>query len=204
MNFLAHTLSVVFHPLFMVFYAVLIILYPFEHLVISNVQLQWVLLSLIFVFAFVLPLLFILILRYFKIISSLTINKRAQRVFPYAFTASFYFFVWYLFSKISLLEGVPAKAFLFGAIAITILLICNFRLKISAHTLAMSSICGLVLRLVYSYNELHQLELLLLCIFLSGAVASARLYLNAHTWKEIAYGGGIGVILGILGPSILL
>ena len=203
MKIISNVLSVLFHPLLMVFYAVLIVLYPFEYGVLNNVQMQWILIGLIFLFSFIMPVLFILIMRMFRIVTSITVDKKEERIYPYAFTSVFYLFIWYMFSSLKIFEGVPAKAFLFGSIAIFLVLLVNFKLKISAHTLAMTAICGLVLRLVYHYNELHQLLLLLLCIFLSGLVASARLYLKAHTWNEITLAAVLGFFLGLLGPVFL-
>jgi membrane-associated phospholipid phosphatase len=195
--------SYIFHPLLSIIYAVLIVLYPFGFLPIKNIEVQWITLGIIFLFSFILPTGFILVLKFFKIISSIKLEDRRERWLPYLFVSLYYLFIWYYIKKISLFEGVIATAFLLSSILIFALFIINHWIKISAHVLSVCAILGLVLRLTFHFNELNQLLILILCIFTAGLVATSRLYLNAHTTKEVLFASILGTCLGIFSFQLL-
>jgi hypothetical protein len=195
--------SYIFHPLLSIIYAVLIVLYPFGFLPIRNIELQWITLGLIFLFSFILPTCFIITLKFFKIISSLKLEDKRERWIPYLFISIYYLFIWFYIKKISLFEGVIATSFLLSSILIFALFIINYWIKISAHVLSVSAILGLVLRLTFHFNEVNQLLILLLCVFITGLVATARLYLNAHTTKEVVFASVLGVILGVVSFELI-
>jgi hypothetical protein len=202
MKFFFNCISILFHPLLAIFYAVLILLYPFGFLVARNVELQWISISIVFIYTFVLPTLFILLLRYFKIISSIKLQNRKERLIPYLFTALFYIHVWILLKNITLFEGIMANAFIISAVIIFVLVVFNFWIKVSAHVLSCCTVLGLILRLSFHYNEIINITVLILCLIVSGLIASSRLYLNAHTIKEVSIASLIGLGFGILTPNI--
>ena len=123
MRTISNLTSYIFHPLFSIIYAVLIVLYPFGFLPIKNIEIQWITLGLVFLFSFVFPTLFISILKFFKVISSLKLEDKKERWIPYLFISIYYFFIWQLIKQISLFEGVIATSFLLSSVLIFTLFI---------------------------------------------------------------------------------
>lgn len=143
---------------------------------------------------FVIPLAILLVMRYNKVILSLKMEDRKDRVFP--------------FSMISLLYMVTAYAFyvkdwmdyklIFILFIITICLILltsiSFFWKISAHMLGVGGLLGIILAYSLILSGFNLLYPVLGAIILTGAVGTARLYLNAHTPSQV----WAGFLLGFL------
>jgi membrane-associated phospholipid phosphatase len=203
MRFLAYSFSVLCHPLFMTVYVSLILLYPFGFLAIHNVELQWIMLGTITILSIVIPSVFIVGLKSLRIISSLELPTVKDRIYPFLFTILIYLISWLILKENSVFKGVLAQVFLFGLTAIFLLFCLSFWLKASAHVLAMAALMGMLLRLVFHYNEVNHLLFLLLSILLTGAVASSRLLLKAHTMLEVIIGASCGLLLGLIAPRFL-
>ncbi len=203
MKFVSKAISYIFHPLLSIMYALLIVLYPFGYLATRNSQLQTITFSVVFIISFVLPVLFIASLRYFSIIQSLKMSLRQDRYLPYFSISVYYLFIWFIIRSESFFDPVVAKTFLLSGLLLILVFVLNFWVKISAHTLSACTILGMVLRLVYYYNETNQLFLLLCCIIISGFIATSRLYLKAHTFKEVFAGFVFGLVLGLIFPSFI-
>jgi membrane-associated phospholipid phosphatase len=143
---------------------------------------------------FVIPLAILLVMRYNKVIPSMKMEDRKDRVFP--------------FSMISLLYMVTAYAFyvkdwmdyklIFILFIITICLILltsiSFFWKISAHMLGVGGLLGIILAYSLILSGFNLLYPVLGAIILTGAVGTARLYLNAHTPAQV----WAGFLLGFL------
>ncbi|SIT16897.1 hypothetical protein SAMN05421761_12520 [Belliella pelovolcani] len=143
---------------------------------------------------FVIPLAILFVMRYNKVIPSLKMEDRKDRVFP--------------FSMISLLYMVTAYAFyvkdwmdyklIFILFIITICLILltsiSFFWKISAHMLGVGGLLGIILAYSLILSGFNLLYPVLGAIILTGAVGTARLYLNAHTPAQV----WAGFLLGFL------
>ena len=80
--------------------------------------------------------------------------------------------------------------------------VATFFFKISVHSLAMGGALGIILPL----NKAADGELLVPAaglIALAGIVMSARLYLQAHTLREVGYGAALGFLVGFFGMNLL-
>lgn len=203
MKFIANLFSVVFHPLLMVFYTSLLVLYAYDFLPLREVKYQYILLSLVFVFSFIIPGVFIVFMYRFKIITDLKLADRKERILPYFMTAFFYAFVSYLLYTKSFIDPLVYKIMFFGAIVIAVSAIINLKFKISSHALSCAVVLGMVLHLSYNYDSWHQVIILLSVFLITGIVSSSRLYLRAHDSFEIIMGMVIGLILGIISPFII-
>jgi membrane-associated phospholipid phosphatase len=106
-------------------------------------------------------------------------------------------------SKNPLFFDVVSKLFLFGGVSILILFLINLKWKISAHTYSCASIAGMILCLVYHFDDWQNFMILIVSILVLGMVASARLYLKAHQNHEVILGFAFGFLLGGLAPQWL-
>ena len=190
---MAKFLSYLFHPLFAPLLAAILIfnlpLYINYKYGSDYFLYVYVIISMNLIIA---PLLISNYLKKIGMIESLKMEKVKERQLPYLITAIFYAFTYYLLSKINF---PSTYLVLFGAAAISIIVLFLFSLigfKLSAHLTAMGGICGMLI--ILSYQVAVDLSnWLILFLFLSGLIGTARLKLNAHNSWEILFGFLIGI-----------
>ncbi len=91
---------------------------------------------------------------------------------------------------------------MFGSLAsIIISFFWNNFMKVSAHANGMGSLLGVVIGLLFLSNRNIEL-LLFIVLLLSGAVLSSRLYLKAHTQKEVWFGYFLGFFTQLIAFAI--
>lgn len=153
------------------------------------------------VLTFAAPLLSLLIMYWNGMISSLHLEKKQERVYPY-FIVTFYYALAFIFVRYQWPEelGHPAfLGFLFGIILVNVIsLFLNYFLKVSAHAAASFGVAGLLV----GYNQTQiaffeseafpNLGFTLFFLVLSGLIVTGRLYLKAHTLTEVLTGMALG------------
>jgi len=189
-NIPAKIISVVFHPLLMPLYGILIILsaptlfdfIPFE---IKKLLFLIVLINNVF-----LPFSLMAYLRYRKLITSVVIDNREERVLPLILTTFFYFVTVYIFIKYRI--PVFIKMFVLTAAIISLaVMIINLWFMISIHAAGAGALLAMVL--VLSFRMQTPLTWFLVpVVLIAGAVLSSRLLLNSHTPGEAWYGFFLG------------
>ena len=211
----AQILSVICHPLLMLTYMLGLLLVVNPYLFgINNASEGKLLMLRVFITSFVLPAFAIFLMYRLKLISSLTMNDKQQRIGPFIATGVFYLWVFISVFKDS---NMPT-AFLIAALGTTIgLFACfliNLFFKISLHATGAGGFVGMVLitMWLYSYGAFSIWlpflgvcfvsinAVLLVSIVLAGAVGTARLVLGAHTSKELY----AGFLLGLVSQYIAL
>lgn len=129
-----------------------------------------------------------------KIITSLKLENRLERFTPIGITATYYIMN-YILLRIMIPNHITIS-FIFPyafslVLTIVIAFIMNYYTKISLHMLGFFGLVGAILG--YFQNQLdYNLFFLLFLIIVGGLVGSARLFLKAHTLKEVI----LGIILG--------
>src|ERR1043165_3253938 len=145
----AKIISVLFHPLLMPTYGFALLFYTKNYIATFTADnIKFLILSITFLFTFLLPALNALILLKMKRISSLEMNDPKERIIPYGSTSLYYFALFYLFYN----ADFPAifKIVILGAgISILLTLLINFRWKISAHCLGIGGMAGAMLGIIY-------------------------------------------------------
>lgn len=159
------------------------------------------LLVLIFVGTFAVPALLIYYLFRSGYVQTLHLTTLADRRLPFFLTAGVYVLLTLLFAyRMELISTIaPEIAVLLGSIALSILLvgIVSLYWQISAHSVGISGVVGILAGVLLKFSQTDLFIPLLLGVLLTGLVGSARLKLNAHTPAQI----GAGVVLG-LGVSL--
>ena len=135
-----------------------------------------------------------------KIISSLKLENRLERFTPIGITATYYIMN-YVLLRIMIPEHIISSfifAYAFGlALTVVVAYILNYVTKISLHMLGYFGLVGAIMG--YFQNQLnYNLSFLLFLIIVGGLVGSARLYLKAHTLKEVILGIMIGFGIGFI------
>ena len=195
-NKLARIISVIFHPLLFPSYLVLIIfnLKNYISLLIPS-EAKIFIFFLVFATTFIIPAIFILIFKSRGLISSLQMESREERVYPFLIAGIFNFSAFYMLKQVQI-PDIYYRLFLGSTILILICLIVNFYSKISAHLAGAGGCTGTLLGFSLRFN-LDLIVLIGLVIFISGVIGYARLKLNAHKPAQIYTGFIAGMIVMI-------
>lgn len=191
---IAKIISYIFHPLLMSTYGFTFIFFTnnFISTFISTDR-KLIILSVTFLFTFLLPTINALILLKMGRIQSLEMDSPQERIIPYSSTAMYYFALYYLFYSAEF-PSIFKIVILGAGISILLTFIINFKWKISAHMVGIGGLAGAALGIIYRMQLDVQLALIGI-IFFSGIVAYARLKLNAHTPAQVYTGFVVGFIL---------
>lgn len=195
---IAKTVSVVFHPLFMPIYGIIIILSAPTLFGYLPGSIKKLILLIVLINNVLLPLSLMPYLRYRNYITSWTIENRRERMIPMFIASILYAATSYIIIRYPV--PVFIKTFILGIFIISLLLTAlNMWWKISLHSAAAGAIAALVLVLSFKMNS-PLLWPLMLVIVSAGLVLSSRLKLNAHSPAEV----WSGFFLGYFGLGLLM
>lgn len=205
MRIFAQFISVVFHPLLVPTYMVLLLMLvnPYLFGVHTMGDKNGTLLVLrIFISSFFIPAFSVAMLRFTGLLPSMQMPDKKDRIAPYIITGIFY--LW-MFRNFLDNPQVPTAytTFILGAvIALFVAFFINIFSKISVHAVGMGGLVGMIVitLFLFSYGgisiplgtgstvQVSMPVLLAVSIMLSGLVGTARLVLQAHDPKDL-YGG---------------
>jgi membrane-associated phospholipid phosphatase len=185
------TISILLHPLVMPTIGVILYFLIVPNTYESNQKLA--LLGLIFVTTYLVPTLFLILFKKLKLINSFKAQIIEERKIPVALMIVVFYV---LANTIASKTNIIAISLLFYATsaALTFIYLCfAYQLKISIHLLSLGISTGFFILLGFLYNYSFPF-VIMGNIVVAGLVANARLYLNAHTPKEVYLGYFIGFI----------
>ena len=201
-RFLAYFVSVVFHPLLILTYMLILLLLVNPYLFgASAAEGRDVLVLVVFLSTFVIPAFSVFMMKALGLVNSFELKTKQERIGPYIITGVFYLWVFR-----NLLENpdIPLafKIFALGAtIALFVAFFINIFSKVSMHAVGMGGLLGMVVitLLYFSYStfminignigiQMSMHTMLMLAILFCGVVCTARLFLGAHHPRDI-YGG---------------
>lgn len=158
----------------------------------------------VFIGTGVFPVLIALTLKKLNYISNLHMPKREERMIPFLLTGGSYLAIIYLYIEVLELNLDPKiYSFMIGAtLAIIIGLWITSSWKISVHMIGIGGVVG-ILVFLSKLGEQVLLYPLITTIIASGFIAFGRLYLNAHSMKQVIAGFLLGFICEII-PLIFL
>ena len=196
---LAHIISFLFHPLFIVTYVTAWLLYvhPYAFIDVTENSKPIRLISIFINTAF-LPAFSVFLMWRLKLVESVTLQTQRDRIIPYVACQLFYGWAWWVAHN---QEESPAsfKSFLLGAF----LTICagwllNIKMKASMHALAVGGMLIFFLIQTFQLPDTTGLYLTI-AILITGLVCTARFIVSDHRPVEIYVGlftGGLCQLLG--------
>ncbi|MBQ8761238.1 MAG: hypothetical protein IJZ06_07450 [Bacteroidales bacterium] len=194
MNKLAQFISTIFHPVLLPTWMFLVIIASdLYKILFINVGLCF---AIVFVTTFVFPIISMLILKKFKVIKSLTMEKREERFIPLFIMVVFLYATTRFFKGISMLS-------LYNFYLICNMLLCvvvfwvNLFWKISFHGIGWGAFSATLLIMTTISADVY-LPFFITSLFISGIVGSARLYLKSHNESQIYVGFIVGFIMPLL------
>jgi len=162
----------------------------------TSFTLKLIILSVTFIFTFLLPTVNALILLKMGRIKSLEMETPKERIMPFASTALYYFALFYLFYN-ARFPNIFNLLILGAAISILLAILISLKWKISAHTVGIGGVAGAILGIGYRLQlDLH--FILMPLLLLSGIVAYARLKLNSHSPAQVYSGFVLGFFIELL------
>ncbi len=219
MKILAKALSFIFHPLFILVYvlALLMMINPYLFRI-QDEKVKVIFFTYTMVSLIVIPVISILILKQLNVIKSFSMKDKMERVGPLIIVGIVY--MW-LFLNYKNTASVPIifAAFLLGSVfSVFVSFFINNFTKISLHTVGMGGLTAAVLLMKYKlkydtlYVNLHFLGqynvdiyfILLMVVLIAGLIGTVRLYLNAHTTKQVYIGYLIGFLSQIIAFNIVM
>ena len=201
MTRIAQFISIVFHPTFQATFLIFVLYQfvpelfrPFDDSSFPRLLLFVALLTCLF------PLMLILGLRALGSISSLQMPTRRERLMPFFFISLFYGLAVYFFSQRLAMNDMIVVMLIAVTVLIFLIFLITIKFKISVHSAASWGVFGCLLSLNTQLPESPLLIPVVGSVILAGLVSSSRLYLNAHSPKEVYYGLALGFVVcfGIL------
>jgi hypothetical protein len=195
---LARIVSIVFHPLFMPLYGLIILLSAPTVLKFLPVEAKRILFLIVVINNVLIPLSLLPFLKYRNIISSFNIDDRKERMIPLLTTSILYCTTSFIVFRYQ----IPffLKSFIFGTSVVAIIVsMINFWWKISIHAVGAGALTATVFALSFKMNTPLTWNLLMV-ILASGLILSSRLRLNSHNPPQV----WIGFLTGFTGISLFI
>jgi membrane-associated phospholipid phosphatase len=156
-----------------------------------------IVLSLVFVFTFLLPMLVILLFQKANGWGIRELGERKKRFIPYILTIMSYTTCLITMNRLHLpryMTGIIVSSL----ICMVLCTMINFKWKISTHVASSGLFVGGLLSysLIFHFNPTNTL-----CIFilLAGMVGTARIIVKQHTLSDVFTGFVVGFLCGIIG-----
>lgn len=203
MRVVAKIISFLFHPLLLTTYLVTLIGYYFPTMLMVAPQNMRPILAFIFCFTFILPAVNILIFKIFGTISNYTMDSRRERLVPFVAISVIYIVMTFLFYYRLPFSSNFSNLMLLVTMLVVAGTAITFFYKVSIHSLAMWGGVGILVPLNKAMEQSYLLWPTAGIIVAAGLVMSARLYLDAHTPRQVMIGGLVGFGIGFLGMIFL-
>lgn len=188
-------ISYVFHPLLIPTWMILLLVYTNPY-AFAGMSVQAAV-AIIAINTFMFPAISILLMRKLGFLESLEMPDSKQRIIPLVATIIFY--VWSYMAVRKTNFPYMMGVFMMGTLASLFLsFFINVFQKLSLHMVGISgALTSVLFLMLFSQSDVSYIFLAM--VVLTGAVASARLYLGAHTPQEMYTGFMVGIFGQVLG-----
>ncbi len=202
----AQVISFVFHPLLAPTYMLILLMlinpYAFSVSSIGD-RFSKLLVIQMFMFTFFIPAFSVVMLRLLDLVKSIELKEKEERIGPYIIAGIFYLWTFRNFLGDAEMPRLYVSFLLGATIALFLAFLINIFSKISAHTVGMGGLIGMVIITMIQYQsnptfiihstilgtfQISMTALLMFVIILAGIVGTCRLLLGAHNQQDL-YGG---------------
>ena len=201
MRQIANILSYLFFPLIIPIYGMLLLFsvrlfsyYPDQVMLMAYLT--------VIIFGTLIPVMFIWALNKSGIVSDIQLTKQRERFLPYLGTLFSYLIGAWMLYKIKMPPFVVGLM-LAVAVALLVNMIVNIRWKISSHATGVGGLFGGILSVSYVLH-INPLFWIIVVALVCGMVASARIYLKAHTPAQVLAGFFNGACWALIIPNLPL
>lgn len=196
---IARIISFLFHPLLIPTYIITLLINQnaFFALIIPF-DAKWKIIALVFIITAVSPVVVLFGMYRFRLVQSLQMDRKDERLYPYIATSIFFFLAYYLVWQINI-SPVYYYCLLGASLLAVITLLINTIWKISAHTVSIGAVLGALVGLQVVLH-IDFLLYIILSIVIGGLVGFARLRAGTHSQAQIytGYLAGFLVMFGLI------
>lgn len=190
----AMALSIIFQPVFVPIYSLVILYHANTYITYAIPQDVW---KFIFIITLLNTVVFPMGVFYYflrsGLIESLHMHSAKERSLPFLSMIVFHLSTFYVFSRIPV-PDLFLNLILGAALSVATAFVINLKWKISIHMLGMGGIVGTIIGIVLRY-QVEAVPLVMALVLLSGLVGYARLKLNAHTPLQVYAGFVMGTMI---------
>ncbi len=192
-NLFFSLVSILFHPIFIPTYLLIIVFNLFSGIFIFNSSYLIAITTAFFILTAIIPIIILSLFYYFKFIHSFYLKTKEERLLVSFSMTVFYFFTYFFMLKINVQPLIfmsiiilPLSSFIFSVLLF-------FYPKISMHSYAIGSILGVLLFYRYFFLLIPDIYILTFLILASGLIITSRIALKAHLFQDTL----IGYLLGM-------
>ncbi len=216
-RFAANVVSYLFHPLFMVIImlGIVLLVNPYGFSIQDEKGLGLIFIS-VAALTVLFPLVGVFMLKNVGFVSSMKVEERMDRIGPFIITSVFYLWLYINLRNNFSLPSIFVQFILGTVIALFLAFFINNFSKISLHTVGIGGLLGglLIMRFGGKSDQfilslgnwgsylVHLDLLIIVVIFIAGAIGTARLYLSAHRESDVYGGYLVGFISQIIALMI--
>lgn len=206
MTFLSNLISALFHPAFMPSISLFIVIYCSKSIFFENLNpvIARAILLVSVIFTLVFPILTILLFRIFGFVKSVKLESKEERRLPLLLSIGYFFMAYhFLFTKLPIIPSVFWNLPFAGALLLLITYLINLKYQISIHMLS----SGAMLATLCVFHIQFGMDLrfwIAIGVLVCGLVASARLWLNAHSTVQIYSGFFVGFFVQFYATQLLV
>lgn len=182
--------SVIFHPVVINLLSLYLLFTLFPSLAALNKNATTTIMGVIVSLTIILPTAIVAILKLTNQISSIQLTNLKDRLWPFIFTCIGYLMSFYLLNKAGV-SVIILKYLIAGSITVISLTIVSSFWQISVHMASMGALVSLLV-IINNYLQLDLRLFIAMGISVSGLVASARYFSNAHNISQLISGFVVG------------
>jgi membrane-associated phospholipid phosphatase len=193
----AHIVSIILIPLLAPAYLFGIILFYFPQLThINNTPDKLLAIAYIFAATSLLPFVVVFVLYKRKVIKTLTLDNKEDRVVPQRFSCAIYALICLFLVYTEGATNALTLSMIAVAVSVIGLTVITPYWKISTHACGAWGLFAIVYELNTKYVVQSFVVLYYIILFLTVTVCIARLYLKVHTPMQVLAGSVMGVVIG--------
>jgi len=190
-------ISVIFHPLLMPTYGLIIIFNSGTHYSLLPYEVKKLIYMLVAISNILIPISLIPFLINLKVVSDFSMQKGKERFIPLLITTLSFFFAYQVLHRLTIsMIGFIETMLLGTSILVFVCLLVSLKWKISAHLIGIGGLLGAIIFYSIIFFSNLFLIVIVLCL-ISGLVAFARLQLQAHSPAQV-YAGFFTGFLGMI------
>lgn len=192
-------ISIVFHPIFIPTFLLIIVFNLFSEFYVFNKNYLIALTIANFVLTTIIPIIILGLLHYFNFIKSFYLKSNEERILVSLIMTLFYFLTFYFMQNVLLYPQIFIAIIALPIVSTMFSFILLFYPKISMHTFGIGSLLGIVLFYKFIFIIVSYFYFIITIIILvSGFIITSRLVLNAHKLSEVLIGYFSGILCGFI------
>ena len=157
----------------------------------------------VFITTYLLPMLFVYLLKKMEMINNYDMETTEERRFPLLFLTIISYSLGLLLYRTQIIDELAVFYFGMGFTLLISYLLLFIHFKISLHAISIGGLIGFIGVLSF-YYQLNLIVILAIFFIIAGIIMTSRLKLKAHEEKEVYIGFTIGLFIQVISYIIYI